>query len=383
MKCFTRHGVASFLFLLMAASSAAARDYWVYVGTFTEGLSQGIYVSRLNADDGGLSPPTLAAATPDPSYLALGPDQNHLYAVNEMPGPKSGTVSAFAIQSSSGQLELLNQKSSGGPGPCYVSVDHRGRTLLVANYAGGSVESLPILAHGRLGNGGSFIQYQGHGVNPIRQTAPHAHCLDVDPSNHYALGCDLGADRVMIFKLDPDQATLLANNPPFGTAPPGSGPRHLVFGRDGATLYLVNEMACTLTVFDWIPKIGELTRRRTISTLPDGVTARPDYTAAEIVQSASGRFLYISVRGHDSISVFGIDATTGDPHLIQNVASGGKTPRGLAIDPTGRWLLAGNQKTDHVAEFAIDPVTGKLKAMPAQLMIGAPVDFKFVAVASP
>lgn len=383
MKSHFRKSLAGFLLLLAAASSTSARDYWVYVGTFTEGLSRGIYVSRLNADDGRLTPPILAAATPDPSYLALGPDQNCLYADNELPGAKSGTVSAFSIHSSSGQLELLNQKSSGGPGPCYISVDHSGRTLLVANYAGGSIAALPILGDGRLGDGGSFIQYHGRGVNPGRQNAPHAHYLDVDPSDHFALGCDLGTDRVMIYHLNPADATLLANHPPFGVVPPGSGPRHLVFGRDGAYVYVVNEMACTLTVFDWDRNAGKLTPRQTISVLPDGLTAQPAFTGAEIVRSPSGRFLYVSVRGHDSISVFGVSATIGDVHLLQNISSGGKAPRGLAIEPTGRWLLAGNQKTDNVAEFAINPITGKLKAMPAQLMIGAPVDFKFVAVSSP
>jgi 6-phosphogluconolactonase len=255
--------------------------------------------------------------------------------------------------------------------------------LLVANYAGGSIESLPILGDGRLGDGGSFIQYQGHSVNPARQTAPHAHYLAVDPSNHYALACDLGTDRVMIQQLDPDQATLRVNQPPFGEVPPGSGPRHLVFGREGKLVYLVNEMACSLTVFDWNQKAGELSLRKTISALPAGVAAQPDFTAAEIVQAPAGRFLYVSVRGHDSISVFGVDPMSGDPTLIQNVSSGGKAPRGLAIDPSGRWLLAGNQETDNVVEFAIDPVTGKLRVMPVQLVIGAPVDFKFVAVGSP
>lgn len=380
MKPPARLFLARVLLWLMAATSGSARDYWVYVGTYTEGRSQGIYISRLNAEDGRLSPPALAASTPDPAYLALGPDQKCLYAVNELPGGKFGTVSAYAIQPSSGQLEFLNQKSAGGAGSCYVSADHSGRELLVANYAGGSIQSLPILKDGRLGEGGSFIQYQGRSVNPVRQTAPHAHCLEADPSNHFALGCDLGTDRVMIYQLNSAKATLLANHPPFGTAPPGSGPRHLVFSRDGAFVYVVNEMACTVSVFDWNRVAGKLTWRASISALPDGVTAQPDFTAAEMVQSPSGRFLYVSVRGHDSISVFAIEERTGGLHLIQNVSSGGKAPRGLGMDPTGRWLLAGHQKSDNVVEFAINPATGKIKALPAQIVIGAPVDFKFVAV---
>jgi 6-phosphogluconolactonase len=381
MKFLTRPVLVSGLLWWLAATAGSARDYWVYVGTFTEGLSQGIYVARLNADNGRLSPPALAARTPDPSYLAVGPDQKCLYAVNESPGQKFGTVSAFSLQPASGQLEYLNQKSTGGPGPCHVSLDHSGRVLLVANYAGGSIQSLPILSDGRLGDGGSFIQYQGRGVNPVRQTAPHAHFIAVEPANHFALGCDLGTDRVMIYQLNAAEATLRTNHPPFGTVPPGSGPRHLVFSRDGSFVYVVNEMACTVSVFDWNGAAGKLTLRTTLSALPEGVTAQPEFTAAEIVQSPSGRFLYVSVRGHDSISVFAVEEKTGGLRLIQNVSSGGKAPRGLAMDPTGRWLLAGNQKSDNVVELAIDAATGKLKALPARLVIGAPVDFKFVAAA--
>jgi 6-phosphogluconolactonase len=363
--------------LLTAGCSLPARDFWVYLGTFTEGSSKGIYVSRLDANTGELSDPKLAVATPDPSYLALAPDQKHLYADNEV---NAGMVSAFSINPMSGELKLLNQKDSGGSGPCHVSVDLSGQTLLVANYGSGSIKSMPILSDGRLGDGGTTIQYQGRGTNPIRQTGPHGHYLGVDPSNRFALGCDLGTDRIMVYRLDAANGIMTTNDVPFGVVPPGSGPRHLVFSRDGKSVYVIDEMACKITCFNWDNQTGILARRASISVLPHGETVQPDYTAAEILLHPSGRFVYVTLRGHDSISVFAVDAATGSLALIQNLPSGGKAPRGMAIDPTGHWLFTGNQKTDNAVEFAIDPASGKLTPTKLQLQVGSPVDFKFVPV---
>jgi 6-phosphogluconolactonase len=356
--------------------SLPARDFWVYMGTYTEGSSKGIYVSRLNADTGELSAPKLAIATPDPSYLALAPGGKHLYSANEIAG-NSGLVSAFAIQPASGQLEFLNQKDSGGSSPCHVSVDTTGQTLLVANYGTGTFKSLPILGDGRLGDGGTLIHDEGQSVNPDRQTGPHAHYLGADPSNRFVLGCDLGTDKIMVYHLDEINARLVPNHPAFASVTPGSGPRHLVFSQDGNSAYVVNEMACTVTSFSWDNRKGQLTQHQTISALPDDQAVRPEYTAAEIMLHPNGRFLYVSVRGLDAISVFAVAALTGKLALIQNVSSGGKAPRGLGIDPTGRWLLAGNQKSDNVVEFPIDPASGKLQPPKLQLQIGSPVDFKF------
>jgi 6-phosphogluconolactonase len=369
--------VACSCFLMLMGISLPARDFWVYLGTYTEGSSKGIYVSRLNADTGELSSPKLAVVTPDPSYLALAPDGKHLYSANEIAG-NSGLVSAFAIQPASGQLEFLNQKDSGGSSPCHVSVDATGQTLLVANYGTGTIKSLPILGDGRLGDGGTSIHYQGRSVNPDRQTGPHAHYLGADPSNRFVLGCDLGTDKIMVYHLDGINAGLVPNHPVFSSVTPGSGPRHLVFGRDGKLVYVVDEMACTVTCFNWDNRKGQLFQRQTISALPEDQAVRPEYTAAEIILHPNGRLLYVSVRGLDSISVFAVAALTGKLALIQNVSSGGKAPRGLGIDPTGRWLLAGNQKTDNVVEFPIDPDSGKLQPPKLQLRIGSPVDFKFI-----
>jgi 6-phosphogluconolactonase len=357
--------------------SLPAQDFWVYLGTYTEGSSKGIYVARLNADTGALSAPKLAVATPDPSYLALAPDGKHLYSANEIAG-NSGLVSAFAIQPASGQLELLNQKDSGGSSPCHVSVDATGQTLLVANYGTGTFKSLPILSDGRLGDGGTLMQDEGRSVNPDRQTGPHAHYLGADPSDRFVLGCDLGTDKIMVYHLDEINARLVPNHPAFSSVTPGSGPRHLVFSRDDKSVYVVDEMACTVTWFDWDNRRGQLTQRQTVSALPEDQAVRPEFTAAEIMLHPNGRFLYVSVRGLDTISVFTISASTGKLALVQSVSSGGKAPRGLGVDPTGRWLLAGNQKTDNVVEFPIDPDSGRLQAPKLQLQVGSPVDFKFI-----
>jgi 6-phosphogluconolactonase len=379
MRNFDSLVIAGFLLIAGPGTSLQAKDFWVYFGTFTQGSSKGIYVSRLNADSGQLTEPELAATIPDPSYLAVAPDQNHLYSDNELPGQQPGIVSAFTINRASGQLELFDQHASGGLGPCHISIDNGGRTLLVANYNSGSIASLPILGDGHLGHGGSMIQYQGRSVNPDRQNGPHAHYLAADPSDRFALGCDLGTDKIMVYRLDTARGTMSPNDPAFAPLPAGSGPRHLVFSRDEKSIYVVNEMACSVSSFDWDKQTGKLSLRQTISALPAGVAVQSDFTAAEILLHPSGRFVYVSVRGHDSISVFAVDPASGNLSLFQNLSSGGNAPRGLGIDPTGHWLLAGNQKTDNAVEFAIDTPSGKLKPTNAQIRIGAPVDFKFVA----
>lgn len=183
----------------------------------------------------------------------------------------------------------------------------------------------------------------------------------------------------MVYRLDTSHGTMTPNDPAFASLPPGSGPRHLVFSRDEKSVYVVNEMACSVSSFDWDKQTGKLSMRQTISTLPEGVAVQPEFTAAEILLHPSGRFVYVSVRGHDSVSVFAVDPASGNLSLIQNLSSGGNAPRGLGIDPTGHWLLAGNQKTDNAVEFAINTTSGKLKPANRQIRVGSPVDFKFVA----
>jgi 6-phosphogluconolactonase len=368
----------------MALSVAApAKEFLVYFGTYTNALSRGIYVSRLDADTGTLSTPELAATTPSPCYLAVSPDEKYLYCDNSIKsfnGENAGAVSAFVIDKTSGHLTFLDEKSSGGVGPCYVSVDASGKILLAANYGGGSVKSFRLNDDGSIGADGSVIQHHGSGVNPTRQTSAHAHFITADPSNHFALACDLGQDKVMIYKLNAADGTLATNEIPFGSVPPGSGSRHLAFSPDGTFAYVVNEMGCTITSFAWDAKCGELKALKTISALPPGETVKDSYTAAEILVHPSGKFVYATVRGHDSVSVFAVAKRSGRLKFVQNLPSGGQLPRGMGIDPTGRWLITGHQKTDNAAVFAIDVKTGKLTPTGQSLTIGAPVDVKFVEV---
>jgi 6-phosphogluconolactonase len=368
------------LALFAFAASVPAESFLVYFGTYTNASSRGIYVSRLDAATGRLSAPELAAETPSPCFLAVSPDEKSLYTANSVKtfnAENAGAVSAFAIDESSGRLTLLNQKSSGGAGPCAVNVDATGKILLAANYGGGSVKSFLLETNGEIGADGSIIRHVGSGINLNRQAGPHAHFITADPSNRFALACDLGTDKVMIYKMT--DGILTPNETPFATVPPGSGARHLAFSRDGKFVHVINEMGCTITTFAWDADKGKLELVETVSALPPGAAAQADFTAAEILDHPSGKFIYATVRGHDSVSVFAADVRSGRLTFLQNISAGGKVPRGLGIDPTGRWLMTANQRTDNAVEFAIDAATGKLSPTGQELKIGSPVDVKFVA----
>jgi 6-phosphogluconolactonase len=365
------------LTMLLVAVAAPAREFLVFVGTYTNALSRGIYVSRLDAATGILVAPELAAATPSPSFLALSPGNKFLYAANStvsFQGKNTGSVSAFALDKNSGRLVFLNQKSSGGSDPCHLSVAGNGGILLVANYNSGSLKSFQLNPDGSVGADGSLILHHGSSINPSRQTAPHAHFICPDPSGRFALACDLGLDKIMIYKIDAAAGTLAEHS--FASVPPGSGSRHLAFSPDGKFAHVVNEMGCTVSTFRWNSKSGTLEPVETVSALPPGVAAQPGDTAAEIL--TVGDQVYATIRGRDEISVFSADPRSGRLTFVQAIPSGGQVPRGLGIDPTHRWLLVGNQKTDNVVEFAIDRKTGKVAPTGRELKIGSPVDVKFV-----
>jgi 6-phosphogluconolactonase len=361
--------------------ASGGRSLFVYVGTYTGPKSKGIYLLRLDAASGALTPLGLAAATESPSFLALHPNGRFLYAVNEVnefAGQKGGAVSAFAVQPDSGKLRLLNQQSSRGTGPCHLVVDRSGRTVLLANYSGGSVAALPVHADGRLGAATAFIQHKGTGTNPQRQEGPHAHSINVDPGNHFAVAADLGLDKVFVYRFDPTRSMLAPNRDgPWVTVQPGSGPRHFAFHPTGRFGYVINEMACTVTAFAYDAARGLLKELQTISTLPDGV--QEGYSTAEVQVHPSGKFLYGSNRGHDTIAVFRIDPETGKLTAVEHQPTQGKTPRNFGIDPTGTFLLAANQDSDTVVVFRIDPRTGRLKATGSGVAVPAPVCVKFLA----
>jgi len=365
--------------LVSTAVNSLADESLVYFGTYTGAKSKGIYVSRFDSTTGKLSAPELAAETTNPTFLAIAPGEHFLYAVNEVDdigGKPTGAVSAFALDAQTGKLTPLNQRISGGSGPCHVAVDATGKCMLVANYGGGSIAALPIHADGSLGEATTNIQHSGSGANPQRQAGPHAHFILPSPDNRFALNCDLGLDKVFVYRLDAGAARLSPGDVPFATAAPGSGPRHLIFSPGGKFVYVINEMASTISAFTYDASRAVMTGVQTISTLPKDFSG--NNTAAEIAMHPSGKFLYGSNRGHDSIAVFEVDQKTGRLTLVEHQSTQGRTPRHFAIDPTGRWLLAENQASDSVVVFAIDTDTGKLKPTGQIMSIGAPVCAVFV-----
>jgi 6-phosphogluconolactonase len=374
-------GCAAYQSAEAATSPRNAKEFLVYIGTYTGGKSKGIYVSRFDSVSGRLGAPELAAESVSPSFLAIHPNQRFLYAANEsgdFAGKKSGAVSAFVIDSRSGRLTPLNQQPSGGDGPCHVAVDKTGKTVLVANYGGGSVEALPIKSDGSLDGPATFIQHRGSSVDKSRQEGPHAHFITTDAANRFALACDLGLDKVVVYKFDPANSSLVANDPPSASIAPGSGPRHLAFHPGGRYAYVINEMKCTMTALGYDPERGELKAMQNLSTLPERETVKPNYSTAEVEAHPSGKFLYGSNRGHDSIVVFATDPTTGKLSYVENVSTQGKTPRSFGIDPTGSHLLAANQDSGNIVVFRIDQKTGRLASTGTSIGVGNPVCVKFV-----
>jgi 6-phosphogluconolactonase len=362
------------------AGKPAKGDHLVYIGAYTRQKSKGIYAYRLQVATGSVTPLGLAAEAQNPSFLAVHPNRRLLYAVSEMSGSagqKGGAVSAFAIDEKTARLTLLNTVSSGGAGPAHLTVDKTGRNVLVANYGSGSVACLPVKEDGRLTEASAFIQHTGSSVNPQRQQGPHAHSVNMSPDNRFAMVADLGLDEVLVYRFDPVKGSLAANDPPFAKVKPGSGPRHFAFHPGGKFAYVINELASTVTAFAYDARRGILSEVQTVSTLPPGFTGTS--TTAEVQVHPSGKFLYGSNRGHDSIAVFRIDARKGTLTPIEHVPTQGKTPRNFGIDPTGSYLLAANQSSDSVAVFRIDPQTGRLTPTGQVLEVGIPVCVKFVA----
>jgi 6-phosphogluconolactonase len=364
---------------MLAETLPADGTVLVYFGTYTGAKSKGIYVSRFDPVTGRLAAPELAAATASPSFLALHPSRQFLYAAGEtsiLNSKRVGAVSAFSVNAKTGRLTFLNRQSSGGEGPCHVAVDETGKCLLVANYGDGSIAALPIQADGALAEPGTVIQHKGSSVNPTRQAGPHAHSMTIDPDNRFVLACDLGLDQVLVYRFDPAKATLVANDPPFVAVKPGLGPRHLAFHPSGRVVFLISEMGSALTAFTYDAKRGTLKELQTISTLPEKFSGNS--AGAEVQMHPSGKFVYGSNRGHDSIAVFGFDANHGQLTSLQYQPTQGKIPRHFALDPTGQWLLAENQGSDSVVVFRVDAKTGRLRPTEQTITVGSPVCAVFV-----
>lgn len=361
-----------------ADAKAADGKLRVYFGTYSGKESKGIYTSELSLADGKLSEPRLAAECVNPSFVAIHPNGHFLYAVGEVDdaGGATGGVTAFAIDPKTGDLKKINQKSSGGAGPCHLSVDATGKCLAVANYGGGSVASLPIKPDGSLAEAASFIQHKGSSVDPARQKEPHAHSANFDAGNHYAIVADLGLDKLLVYKLDPATARLKPNDPPSASAPAGGGPRHLAFHPNGKFAYANNEMKSSVTAYSYDAQRGVLEPLQTITTLP--ADFKGENSTAEVRVHPNGNFAYVSNRGDDSIAIFAIDKATGQLTAAGHQKTGGRVPRNFNLDPSGRWLLAANQDTHNVVVFSVDEKTGQLKPTGNEVKVGSPVCVRFL-----
>lgn len=365
----------------LLASDAGDGETWVYVGTYTGKESKGIYRLKLDLSDGALENEGVVAEVKNPSFLAIDPKGRRLYSVAEIEtfeGKKAGGVAAFEIDPDSGALSKLNEQSSGGPGPCHLVVDRLGKAVLVANYGGGSVAVLPIDPDGRLEPASAFVQHEGRSVNPRRQEKPHAHSINVDPSNRYAFVADLGVDKVFVYRFNADDGALEPNDPPFVATPPGGGPRHFALHPSGKFAYANNELTSSVNAFAYDAGVGALTLLQTVSTLPPESRDDSDNTTAEVQVHPSGRFVYVSNRGHDSIAVFKVDEDSGKLEIFEYTPTGGKVPRNFGIDPTGRFLLAANQDSDNVVVFRIDEEKGGLTPTRVEVEAPTPVCIKFL-----
>jgi 6-phosphogluconolactonase len=362
---------------------SAASSYLVYVGTYTAGTSKGIYNYHFDPKTGQLTPIGVAAEVVNPSFLVTDPQHRFLYAVTEMGqarGPDAyktnGSISSFSIDRKTGALTFLNKIDSGGGGPCHLVVDKTGKMLFVANYGSGSVASFAIKPDGSIGERTGFDQHTGSSVDPARQKGPHAHAVVLSPDNRFLFVPDLGTDQIKIYRVDAAKGTFTPNDPPFATVKAGYGPRHFTFGRGAKFAYAVCEMGSSVAVFSYDPVKGSLTPVQTISNLPSDFKGVNN--SAEIEVDRSGRFLYASNRGNDSITVFAIDSVKGTLTKVQIVPTQGNMPRNFALDPTGKYLVAANQKSNNVVVFAIDAKDGQLKSAGQTLDISSPVDILFV-----
>jgi len=372
--------------VVRAAPTSAASARFVYVGTYTApgvppggthpSVAVGIYVFKLDPSDGGLTPLQIVPAS-NPSFVALDPNQTHLYSVNE---DDPGRVSAYAINSANGGLTFLNSALANGQFTTHINVHPSGQYFYAANYGTGNFPVFRILANGSIGPRTDTFQSVGNGTgpNPARQEGPHAHQILTDVGGGHVFGVDLGADKVNALNLDLLTGLFSPNTVPFVPVASGSGPRHMVFHPDRKHAYVLDELTSSITVFDYDPVRGACIWKQTLSTLPDNFTGTN--TTAEIRVHPTGQFVYNTNRGHNSVTMYSVDTATGELDVIGWESTRGEWPRGMNIDPSGTFLYAANQNTDTIAVFRVQPSNGKLK-FSTIVNTPTPVDVEFGALA--
>lgn len=347
---------ALLLALASLSSTAFAASHLIYFGTYTRSpsTSEGIYSLRLDDDTGALSAPVVAAKAANPAWIAFSPDRKFLYTLH----PSAAQIIGFKVDADAGRLTPLPVPAAAEAAPpSYVAVDATGKMAFGANYADGYLDVLTIKPDGTLSEP-TIIWHSGHSVHP-RQDKPHVHSVTLSPDNRFIIVCDLGLDKIFTYAIDPAAGRAMPANPPSVAIEPGSGPRHFKFSADGRHAYSINEIASTITTFDYDKATGALKPRQTSSTLPAGFKGQS--TTAEIRVHPNGRFIYGSNRGHDSIAVFSAHPDTGDLTRVEIVPSGGKTPRNFAISPNGKWLVCGHQDSNNLTVFRINQDNGRLE----------------------
>ena len=358
--------------------SASATDkhskYFIYIGTY----GKGVYAFRYDAQAAAIEPIGLVGEVVNASWITTDRSFRYLYAVSELEGNAKGGVASFEIDRKTGKLNPLNQVGSEGVAPCYAAVDASGKTLVVANYTSGGVSAFPIEQNGSLGQLGSLMTAEGSSINKNRQEGPHAHEAVISRDNQRVYVPDLGLDKIRIYRLEQVAGKLTPNDPPFVSVEAGHGPRHIVFDDKGEYAYVINELKPLVSVFSVDASNGNLKLIQTVPTIPADFTK--ETTGAEIRLDHSGRFLYTSNRGNDSLQVFAVDRG-GKLQQVQNISSGGKDPRGFALDPGSGLLFAGNQNSNNLVVFRIDTQTGKLTPTGQKLEVPSPVDVLFVPAA--
>ena len=370
-----------------AANSQTAasnqKNMLVYIGTYTSNsASEGIYVYKFDGASGQLSPYKIVKNAVDPSYLTIDKKHRYLNAVNEteeFQGKKSGAVSAYAIDEKTGDLVFLNKQPSLGGAPCYVAVSENGKFVLVANYVGGNVASFPIEKDGKLGAATDLKQHFGNGINKNRQESAHAHSITLDHKNDYAIACDLGIDKILVYRFNDKTGKLQTNEAQnFLPTKAGAGPRHFAFHPNRKFAFLINELDSTITSLAYDHEKGSLREIQTVKTIPANYARAAENSGADIHVSPDGKFLYGSNRGHNSIVSFKIDEQNGALEYIENVSTEGKTPRNLAIEPNGNFLLAANQNSNNIVVFRINKTNGKLEKTQFAATVPKPVCLKFM-----